>query len=199
MPKLLIEDAQGRTSIFELDVKELIVGRAADAGLVLEDGRASRRHACITRHSGVCAIRDLNSGNGLYVNGQRVSEKVLANGDVIQVGHSRLVFEDSADPSQVQFAEHDTAQDAILVRRIEDAASPVSSPVAGTAGMSGAEKELDGLRRKARILTLMYELGKTLKGAISLDEVYRQVSALLFEVCAADRVLILEVERPAPG
>ncbi len=197
MPRLLIEDAQGRKSIFELDVKELVVGRAADAGLVLEDGRASRRHACITRHSGVSTIKDLNSGNGLYVNGQRVIEKVLANGDVIQVGHSKLVFEDGADPSQVQFAENDTAQDAILVRRIEDAASPVSIPGAGAAGISGAEKELEGLRRKARILTLMYELGKTLKGAISLDEVYRQVSALLLEICAADRVLILEVEAGA--
>jgi FHA domain/GAF domain len=197
MPRLLIEDAQGRKSVFELDMKEVVMGRAADAGLVLEDGRASRRHACITRHSGVSAICDLNSGNGLYVNGQRVSEKVLANGDVIQIGRSRLVFEDGADPSQVQFAEHDTAQDAMLVRRIEDAASPVSSPPASAADISGAERELDGLRRKARILTLMYELGKTLKGTISLDEVYRQVSALLFEVCAADRVLILEVEAGA--
>ena len=128
MPRLLIEDAQGRKSIFELDAKELVVGRAADAGLVLEDGHASRRHACITRDSGASAIRELKSGNGLYVNGQRVSEKVLADGDLIQVGHSKMVFEDGADPSQVHFAEHDTGQDAILVRRIEDAASPISSP-----------------------------------------------------------------------
>src|SRR3954449_10649948 len=99
MPRLLIEDAQGRKRIFELDAKELIVGRAADAGLVLEDGRASRRHACITRDAGVFAIRDLNSGNGLYVNGQRVSEKVLAHADVIQIGHSRLAFDDSAGSS----------------------------------------------------------------------------------------------------
>ena len=139
IPRLLIEDAQGRKSVFELDMKELVMGRAADAGLVLEDGRASRRHACITRHSGVSAICDLNSGNGLYVNGQRVSEKVLANGDVIQIGRSRLVVEDGAHPSQVQFAEHDTAQDAMLVRRIEDAASPVSSPAASAADIAGGK------------------------------------------------------------
>ena len=196
---LSIEDAQGRTSTFELDGKELIVGRAADAGLILEDGRASRRHACITRHAGICAIRDLNSGNGLFVNGQRVSEKVLVNGDVIQIGHSRLVFGDSADASHVQFAEGPSDLDAILVRRIEDAASPVSSPPSGAAGMPAVERELHALRRKARILTLMYELGKTLKGAIALDEVYRQVSALLLEACTADRVLILEVEGTGAG
>ena len=198
MPRLLIEDAHGRSSIFELDVNELTVGRAADAGLVLEDGRASRRHACITRDAGVFAIRDLNSGNGLYVNGQRVSEKVLAHGDVIQVGHSRLVFDHSAGSSAVKFAEQDADQVAILVRRIEDAASPATTPP-GSPDMSAAEKELEGLRRKARILTLMYELGKNLKGAISLEEVYRQVCDLLLEVCAADRVLILEIDETGVG
>jgi hypothetical protein len=38
---LSIEDAQGRTSTFELD-EVIDRGRAADAGLILEDGRASR-------------------------------------------------------------------------------------------------------------------------------------------------------------
>ena len=45
----------------------------------------------------------------------------------------------------------------------------------------------------------MYELGKTLKGTILLAEVYRQVSVLLLEVCAADRVLILEREESGVG
>src|SRR5687767_12476452 len=101
MPKLLIEDVRGKTSVFEIEGKELILGRGLDAGLVLEDGHASRRHACITCNSGVCAIRDLNSGNGLYVNGERVREKVLVDGDVIQIGHSRLVFEDAANRSLI--------------------------------------------------------------------------------------------------
>jgi adenylate cyclase len=198
MARLLVQDAQGKSSIFELTMNELIVGRSADAGLILEDGRASRRHACITRDAGVFAIRDLNSGNGIYVNGQRVSEKVLAHADVIQVGHSRLVFEDSVGSSAVNFAEHDSGQAAILVRRIEDAASPAITP-RSSPGMSSAEKELEVLRRKANILTLMYELGKDLKGAISLEAVYRRVSVLLLEVCAADRVLILETDETGAG
>jgi len=198
MARLVIQDAQGRSSIFELTVNELIVGRSADAGLVLKDGRASRRHACITRDTGVFAIRDLNSGNGLYVNGQRVSESVLAHADVIQIGHSRLVFDDGAGSSAVKFAENDADQAAILIRRLEDAASPAIAPP-GRPDMSAAEKELEILRRKARILTLMYELGKDLKGAISLEAVYRRVCVLLLEVCAADRVLILEIDESGAG
>src|SRR5262245_44780140 len=108
MPRLVVEDAAGTKTVFELETNEVVVGRAADAGLVLQDGRASRRHARITRRSGVFVIRDLQSNNGLYVDGQRVSEKVLANGDVIQIGHSRLVFDDTADLTEVRFSEHDS-------------------------------------------------------------------------------------------
>src|SRR4051794_1767289 len=124
MPRLLIEDARGRASVFELDVNEVILGRSSEAGLVLEDGHASRRHASITRDGGVYAIRDLNSGNGLYVNGTRVSESVLTHGDVIHVGHSTLVFDDAAGSSEVHFTEQYAGHDAILVRRIEDAVPP---------------------------------------------------------------------------
>lgn len=198
MARLLIENAHGRSSIFELDTNELIVGRAADTGLVLEDGHASRRHACITRDAGKFATRDLNSGNGLYVNGQRVTKSVLTHGDVIRIGHSKLVFDHSAGTSEVRFAEQDAGQVEVLVRRIEDAASPATSPL-GSPGMSASGKELDGLRRKAGILTLMYELGRNPGGAFSLEEVYRQVCGLLLEVCAADRVLILEIEETGAG
>jgi adenylate cyclase len=45
----------------------------------------------------------------------------------------------------------------------------------------------------------MYELGKSLKGAISLEEVYSQLCALLLEVCSADRVLIVEIEETGGG
>ena len=76
MSRLLIGDAQGRRSVFELDMKELVKGRAADAGLVLEDGRASRR--TLASHAiQASAICDLNSGNGLYVNANGRAKKSL--------------------------------------------------------------------------------------------------------------------------
>jgi adenylate cyclase len=199
MPRLLVEDALGRTSVFQLNANEVIIGRGADVDLVLDDRHASRRHAAITRESGACVIRDLNSGNGLYVNGERVSHRVLAGGDVVKVGHSRLVFDDAAGTSEVRFSEHDTGQGAVVVRRVEDAASPDRVSAAAEPGKPAAEKELELLRKKARILTLMYELGKSLKGAISVDQVYSEISELLLEVCAAERVLVLEADESSSG
>lgn len=192
MAELKVQDPLGIERVVKLDTQNLIIGRGADAGLILDDRHASRLHARITREPGCYVITDLNSGNGLYVNDERVQQKVLSNQDLIRVGHSRLLFEDSSTPPEVRFTESDTGVGAVIVRRVEDAASP-SEVLAAGAGVA-ATQELDALRKKARILTLMYELGRTLKGTLSLDELYRQVSQLLLEVCAADQVLILQRE-----
>jgi len=199
MAKLSIQDPTGSERVVELDAGELIIGRGADAGLILNDRHASRLHARITSEPGHYLITDLNSGNGLYVNEERVKQKVLSNRDLIRVGHSRLLFEDSRASNEVRFSDTDPAGGAVLVRRVEDAASPAEVRTAGAAGAAAKDQELEGLRKKARILTLMYELGKTLKGAFSLDEIYRQVSQLVLEVCAADRVLILQREGSGDG
>ena len=194
MPRLLVEDALGRTSTFQLNANEVVIGRAADVDLVLEDRHASRRHASITRESGVCIIKDLNSGNGVYVNGERVSQKVLAAGDVVKIGHCRLVFSETAGSSEVRFSEHDTEPGAVVVRRVEEAASPGLASIAGQTGRTAAEKELELLQKKGRILTLMYEFGKSLKGAVAVDQVYCAITELLLDVCAAERVLVLEID-----
>ena len=196
MPRLLIEDSLGRSSIFELLGNELTIGRASDADVVLNDRRASRVHAKLTLESGAYIIRDLKSGNGLYVNGERVQERALTDQDVIQLGRSRLVFQSNDAGTNVRFTEYDSGETKFLVRRIEDAASPGATAQSGT---SPFERELEVLRKRGRILTLMYDLGRTLKGAISLDEVYRQVGLLLREVCAADNVLILELDESEDG
>ena len=199
MPKLSVRDPGGNTQLIELGADGLVIGRSKDAGVILEDIHASRLHARITRESGRYVVTDLNSGNGLYVNGDRVHQAVLASRDLIRVGHSELVFEDSGSAPEVRFSDADAAGAAILVRRVEDAASLAQIRTVGSTGISATQEEVEALRKKARILTLMYELGKTLKGSISLEEVYRQVSRLLLEVCAADRILILESENSDEG
>lgn len=194
MPRLLVEDAAGIKSVFELDSNGVVIGRSSEAGLVVRDGRASRRHAEIGKRSGSFVIQDLNSGNGLYVNGRRVTEAALATGDVIRIGHSTLVFDDSGGSRDLQFSDEDGGYGDVVVRRIEDAASPAGVSPAESSSASALEKELYVLRRKEKILTLMYELGRALQGLSSAAEVYNQVTALLLEICGADRVLILEID-----
>ncbi|MGN6378119.1 MAG: FhaA domain-containing protein [Gaiellales bacterium] len=69
------------------------IGRSSDCTIVLSDPNVSRRHAEI-RHIGEgYSLIDLGSTNGTEVNGQRIVETALMNGDVINVGQTKLTFE----------------------------------------------------------------------------------------------------------
>jgi len=56
----------------------------------------SRQHAVLFRNDQTTIVVDLNSRNGICVNGQRVSKRVLVNDDIISLGDHRLKF---IDPS----------------------------------------------------------------------------------------------------
>jgi len=63
-----------------------IVGRGDDAVIMLDDPQVSRHHCLLTRRGNGLEIRDLGSGNGTLVNGAKISNQPLADGDLIGVG-----------------------------------------------------------------------------------------------------------------
>ena len=80
---------------------ELLIGRHSDgAGRLADDEEISRSHARISLdRSGFCAIEDLGSTNGTFVNGLRVtSPQTLSVGDTIEVGGTTLVVRDLPVP-----------------------------------------------------------------------------------------------------
>jgi pSer/pThr/pTyr-binding forkhead associated (FHA) protein len=70
------------------------IGRGFAASIQLEDKCVSRRHAIVTQRRGTARILDDRSSNGTYVNGRRVAEAELRDGDVIVLGRVVLVFRD---------------------------------------------------------------------------------------------------------
>jgi two-component system, cell cycle response regulator len=70
----------------ELVLAETVVGRAPNCGLMLADSKVSRQHAKILWMDGYHLVEDLNSANGTFVGGNRVTRKRLSPGDVIQFG-----------------------------------------------------------------------------------------------------------------
>ena len=76
-----------------IDVPVVQIGRAPGCEIVLDDRNVSRRHAEIRRRGPVVVLVDLDSTNGTIVNGRRVREHPLADGDRITLGNSRLTFE----------------------------------------------------------------------------------------------------------
>ena len=68
------------------------IGRATGADFIVDAPLVSRVHCRLTAlPGGDLEVRDLNSTNGTFVNGERVENAMLASGDRIQVGRVELV------------------------------------------------------------------------------------------------------------
>ncbi len=83
---------------FFLEGAACYIGRSEDVEIHIADARSSRRHAVIemtldpTSQELRCVLRDLDSRNGTYVNGQRVATAPLREGDKIQIGYTIFKF-----------------------------------------------------------------------------------------------------------
>ena len=83
-------DLQGR----EFTVEEPItVGRNPENTIVLDDRQVSRKHAVIEGTRAGTIVKDLGSGNGTFVDGRRILEFKLTNGDVFQIGSTQMRYE----------------------------------------------------------------------------------------------------------
>jgi hypothetical protein len=87
---LSLDDGSNRS--YQLALGSNVVGRGQDAQFRLPDTGVSRRHLEITWDGQVAMLADLGSTNGTTVNGSPIQTWQLADGDVLRIGHSSLVF-----------------------------------------------------------------------------------------------------------
>ena len=123
MPKFLLHHPDGSTVKFGLNGKVHTIGRAENNDIVLRDGASSSYHAVLKlTDSGDFSISDLESTNHTKVNGQIVQTMTLMNGDVLQLGESRAVYE-SDIPTEGRVRDDQATQIYELAR--PPAASPL--------------------------------------------------------------------------
>ncbi|SDY23991.1 FHA domain-containing protein [Modestobacter sp. DSM 44400] len=87
---VLVVDGPGTRHV--LDEGSNVLGRGTDAAIRLPDTGVSRKHVDVQLEGGTATVEDLGSTNGTLVNGRRVGRQDLADGDVIRIGHSVLVY-----------------------------------------------------------------------------------------------------------
>jgi pSer/pThr/pTyr-binding forkhead associated (FHA) protein len=93
MYKLIIEDDEGKTTVVPLIRDEITIGRKEGNTIRLTERNVSRRHAKLVKANGSVVIEDLQSYNGIKVNGDRISGRAPVNeGDRIQIGDYQLAL-----------------------------------------------------------------------------------------------------------
>ncbi len=93
MAKLLVQESAGVRE-FEIVDAEVHIGRELDNALRLSDPSISRHHAMIRQTSEGYEILDLQSSNGVLVNGSRVQTAVLQDGDRLTLGQIQITYVD---------------------------------------------------------------------------------------------------------
>ena len=95
MVRLVISDNEGASTVVPLLRDEVTIGRKEGNTIRLTERNISRRHVQLIRLGGVYKLRDLDSYNGVLVNGRRVQgESDLNAGDQIQLGDYTIVVEE---------------------------------------------------------------------------------------------------------
>ncbi len=84
--------------VFDINRSRVVVGRTAPAEVLLEDDSISRRHAELYKTGSMVSVRDLNSANGTFINGERVTESPLSPGDVLRFGVVELSYSGPGQP-----------------------------------------------------------------------------------------------------
>lgn len=81
-----------RKRIIELGDSDIVIGRSPECDIRFIVENVSRKHARVFFHNEEFMIEDLDSTNGLFVNGIKIVRCVLRNNDLIAMGGVRLLF-----------------------------------------------------------------------------------------------------------
>lgn len=82
---------------YRLDRQEIVLGRSSEADIQIESTDLSRKHLALRREHGQFSVHDLDSRNGVYLNGVRVHSATLFEGDNLQLGPVVLVFHEGRE------------------------------------------------------------------------------------------------------
>jgi len=89
----ILKNPEQPSRILVWDTRTLSIGRSPENDLALDDEEVSRKHAHLSNEDGRFEVGDYRTGNGTFVNGNRVSQKApFKPGDVIAVGKLQLEF-----------------------------------------------------------------------------------------------------------
>ena len=123
---LLSEGLTGRT--FELKSETTTVGRVSDNAFEIPESSVSSHHAEIVRRGADVFVRDLNSTNGTFINGEQITgESILKPGQILRLGtiEMRLEIGDAAPTKKkTQLEQTRVIPQGVKMDELEGAGAP---------------------------------------------------------------------------
>ncbi len=188
---LVLDVLQGpdRGMKFQLPAGEpQLIGRSSES-LPLTDATVSRRHAELTPDDSKWYLRDLDSSNGTYINGERIArERIeLSPGDQIRCGSTLMVFAATTPPETASVVQVVATGDMDVT--VEHRIDPNEDSV--------ILAEPDPVKAANDHLRVVYELTALTASTVDRDTLLEGVMSLIFEELRPDRGFILLREDPA--
>lgn len=195
--KLIITDSEtGRTNEVDLTRKETRFGRAAGLNdVLLDDAQVSRHHALIKRTGDTLTLIDPGSINGTFINGERIKEHLLADGDLFSIGKYTFEFKYRVSGVSIKYDEQKKGATVVLRAPSELNSIIPKIDIAAVAAVDESTKPLleyvEVLRKKAETLARIYELNQMLGSDFSQEDIFKKVSEMVFRLTPADSFLVL--------
>jgi adenylate cyclase len=189
--------SDGQATSWPLREGTITVGRAGGCEIIVQHPSVSRTHARITVMPHGCRIADLGSSNGTFVNGARVVESEIKDGDRVSFGelHANL-----AAPIPTSATPGLAARDEGLLNQPGTMFWRVDAPVTPSAGLRTRDPQ--------RLIALLSEAAQALLLHGSLSEILGRVVDLAVEHLSAARAVLMladasgglsvRVQRPEP-
>ena len=102
MAKLVVLSAGMTGRTHELNVEKTTIGRVEDNIFQIAEPSVSSHHCEVLLRGAEVVVRDLDSTNGTYINGEKVSESVLKPGQILRLGQIEMRLETVAPPSSAK-------------------------------------------------------------------------------------------------
>jgi two-component system, cell cycle response regulator len=88
---LIVINGRSVGKMYKLTNDTIVLGRAPDNDVLIEDEGVSRKHAKIERQPAGLVLVDNGSTNGVFVNGTKVNRHLLQDGDKLQIGSTTIL------------------------------------------------------------------------------------------------------------
>jgi adenylate cyclase len=205
LPKLIVKQS-GTVRDFALVKESISIGRTPENDIELKDSLISRKHTSIVKKGDRYVVYDLGSSNGTFVNKERIEMKPLDNGDVIRVGESEIHYVDDvpvriAPKPAATFREErkptEIPGNQQIVKHVDEIAESFSFDITGALSKGLSLRDIRGeaggekAAKESKMFFILFQVGKSLSSASTLDDMLLTAMKLIFEVVNAERSVLL--------